>query len=166
MGRGKSVLPHCRPTGLGSGRAAKRPLARWDGWHPQRGFQTPDMNSFAHYAYGAVYQWIVENIGGIHSTAPGFAKLLIRPELPPADSAAGRKLTWANVDYRSPAGPIKSGWKREGAKVSYDIVVPVAAEVSLAAGPLGRITGATAVPGPNGRHQFTLAPGHHRIVVE
>lgn len=139
---------------------------RWDGWHPQRGFQDPGMNSFAHYAYGAVYQWIVENVGGIHAAAPGFAKLLIRPELPPADSEAGRKLSWASVDFASPAGPIQSGWKREGAKVSYDIVVPVAAEVSLAAGPLGHLTGASAAPGPNGRHQFTLAAGRHQIVVE
>ena len=139
---------------------------RWDGWHPQRGFQTPDMNSFAHYAYGAVYQWMVENIGGIHSAAPGFAKVLISPVLPPADSEAGLKLTWANVDYRSPAGPIKSGWKRDGTKVTYQIDVPVAAEVSLAAGPHGRITGASSGPVSKGRHQITLAPGHHQITTE
>lgn len=31
---------------------------RWDGWTPERGFQDPDMNSFAHYAYGAVVGWM------------------------------------------------------------------------------------------------------------
>ena len=40
---------------------------RWDGWTPEKGFQDPGMNSFAHYSFGAVYQWMVENIGGIRS---------------------------------------------------------------------------------------------------
>ena len=104
--------------------------------------------------------------GGIHSAAPGFAKVLISPVLPPADSEAGRKLTWANVDYRSPAGHIKSGWKRDGTKVTYEIDVPVPAEVSLASGPQGHITGATTAPDSNGNHQLTLAPGHHQITTE
>ena len=44
---------------------------RWDGWTPEKGFQDPGMNSFAHYSFGAVYQWMVENIGGIKSDGPG-----------------------------------------------------------------------------------------------
>jgi len=38
---------------------------RWNGWTPETGFGDPGMNSFAHYSFGAVYQWMVENIGGI-----------------------------------------------------------------------------------------------------
>ena len=45
---------------------------RWDGWTPEKGFQDPGMNSFAHYSFGAVYQWMVENIGGIRSAAPSY----------------------------------------------------------------------------------------------
>ena len=52
---------------------------RWDGWTPEKGFQDPGMNSFAHYSFGAVYQWMVENIGGIRSTAPPTNKSSSRP---------------------------------------------------------------------------------------
>ncbi len=40
---------------------------RWNGWTPETGFGDPGMNSFAHYSFGAVYQWMVENIGGIRN---------------------------------------------------------------------------------------------------
>ena len=38
---------------------------RHDGWTPERGFQDPGMNSFAHYAFGAVTQWMFEHVGGL-----------------------------------------------------------------------------------------------------
>ena len=47
---------------------------RWDGWTPEKGFQDAGMNSFAHYSFGAVYQWMVENIGGIRSDGAGLSK--------------------------------------------------------------------------------------------
>ena len=37
------------------------------------------MNSFAHYSFGAVYQWIVENIGGIRSEVPSYKHIIIAP---------------------------------------------------------------------------------------
>ncbi len=68
---------------------------RWDGWTPEGGFQDPGMNSFAHYSFGAVYQWMVENIGGIRGVEPGYAHFTIAPQ-------PGGKLTWANTRYDSP----------------------------------------------------------------
>ena len=53
---------------------------RWDGWTPEKGFQDPGMNSFAHYSFGAVYQWMVENIGGIRSDGPGYRRIIIAPK--------------------------------------------------------------------------------------
>ena len=38
---------------------------RWDGWTPEKGFQDPGMNSFAHYAFGAVGEWMFTTIGGL-----------------------------------------------------------------------------------------------------
>ena len=52
---------------------------RWDGWTPEKGFQDPGMNSFAHYSFGAVYQWMVENIGGIRSDGPAYKHMIIAP---------------------------------------------------------------------------------------
>ena len=53
---------------------------RWNGWTPEQGFGDPGMNSFAHYSFGAVYQWMFENIGGIRQTSPGYKTVLIAPE--------------------------------------------------------------------------------------
>ena len=63
---------------------------RWDGWTPEKGFQDPGMNSFAHYSFGAVYQWMVENIGGIKSDGPAYKHITIAPKLDP-------NLTWART---------------------------------------------------------------------
>ena len=63
---------------------------RWDGWTPDKGFQDPGMNSFAHYSFGAVYQWMVENIGGIRSDGPAYKHIVIEPWLDP-------NLNWAKT---------------------------------------------------------------------
>ena len=82
---------------------------RWDGWTPEHGFQNPGMNSFAHYAFGAVYRWMVENIGGIRNDGPAYKRILIAPQ-------PGGGLTWAKVGYRSIQGQIESDWKLEGGR--------------------------------------------------
>ena len=99
---------------------------RWDGWTPERGFHDPGMNSFAHYSFGAVYQWIVENIGGIRSLQPGYKKLLIAPQI-------GGELTWANTDYDSIRGRISSHWKVADGELQLDVSIPAntMAEVRL-----------------------------------
>lgn len=76
---------------------------RWDGWTPEKGFQDPAMNSFAHYSFGAVYQWMVENIAGIRADAPGYARITIAPQ-------PGGKLRFADTTYISIRGPIVSNW--------------------------------------------------------
>lgn len=90
---------------------------RWDGWTPEKGFQDPGMNSFAHYAFGAVYRWMVENIGGIHAAEPGYRKILIAPQIDP-------RLTWAQVAYDSCRGEIRVHWRIEGGKLLMDVTVP------------------------------------------
>src|SRR6185312_110472 len=71
---------------------------RWDGWTPEKGFQDPGMNSFAHYSFGAVYQWMVENIGGIRSSDDSaYAHILIAPH-------PGGTITWARTSYNSVHG--------------------------------------------------------------
>jgi alpha-L-rhamnosidase len=97
---------------------------RWDGWTPEKGFQDAGMNSFAHYSFGAVYQWMVENIGGIRSDGPAYKKLVIAPQ-------PGGKLTWANVGYESVRGPIESNWKLEGGKLLLDVTIPPGATATV-----------------------------------
>ena len=99
---------------------------RWDGWTPEKGFQDPGMNSFAHYSFGAVYQWMVENIGGIRSLEPGYKKILIAPQI-------GGELTWANTDYDSIHGRISSHWRIDDRQLTLEVSVPAntTAEVRL-----------------------------------
>jgi alpha-L-rhamnosidase len=75
------------------------------------------MNSFAHYSFGAVCQWIFENIGGISPAEPGFGSIVIKPAL-------GGGLTWSNCSYDSVRGTITCNWRVEGDKKVFDISVP------------------------------------------
>ena len=91
---------------------------RWNGWTPDQGFGDAAMNSFAHYAYGAVYLWISENIGGIKSSAPGFKKIIIKP-------VPGGNFTRAKCEYKSINGTISTNWKLNKNKFSLDVEIPV-----------------------------------------
>jgi alpha-L-rhamnosidase len=90
---------------------------RWDGWTPDQGFQTPSMNSFNHYAFGAVGEFLYKYVGGIRRAAPGFREILIAPE-------PGGGLTWANVTYDSIRGKITSSWTHEGELFELTVMIP------------------------------------------
>lgn len=90
---------------------------RWDGWTPEAGFQDPGMNSFAHYSFGAVYGWMVQNLGGIRSTKPGFGELVIEPVFDP-------KLEHCRLVYDSIRGPISTEWKNDGQRRHLTVVIP------------------------------------------
>jgi alpha-L-rhamnosidase len=91
---------------------------RWDGWTPDKGFQDPAMNSFNHYAFGSVGQWMYGSIAGIDTGTPGFKKILLRPN--PGDG-----LTHATAMYDSIRGTIESSWKRDGETTTYKFTIPV-----------------------------------------
>ncbi|WP_165221750.1 family 78 glycoside hydrolase catalytic domain [Aquisphaera insulae] len=89
---------------------------RWDGWTPEKGFQDPGMNSFAHYSFGAVYQWMVENIGGIKAAAPAYKQIIIEPR-------PGR-LESAETSYKSIRGEIATKWAENGDVLSLTTTIP------------------------------------------
>jgi alpha-L-rhamnosidase len=97
---------------------------RWDGWTPEKGFQDPGMNSFAHYSFGAVYQWMAENIGGIHAIADSARTITIAPQIDP-------KLTWAKVGYHSPRGEIRTDWKVDGDRLTLNVVIPANVKATI-----------------------------------
>ena len=90
---------------------------RWDSWHPERGFQTPDMNSFNHYAFGAVGEWLFRSVAGIDLQRPGFREIAIHPRL-------DRSLGYVRAQYDSIAGRIGSAWRFEGAVLRHEVIVP------------------------------------------
>ncbi|MFT3784112.1 MAG: family 78 glycoside hydrolase catalytic domain [Nibricoccus sp.] len=90
---------------------------RWDGWTPDKGFQTIAMNSFNHYAFGSVGEFMYRQILGIEPAEPGFKSISIRP-------AVGHGLTWAHGSYDSVAGRISTAWKLEKETLTLDIEIP------------------------------------------
>ncbi|MCD8739263.1 glycoside hydrolase family 78 protein [Mucilaginibacter roseus] len=90
---------------------------RWDGIKPDGSFQTPNMNSYNHYAYGAIGDWMYKNIAGIQPAAPGYKKITIKPII-------GGKLTSAEGTLDSDYGLISSRWKIENGKFNITVVIP------------------------------------------
>ncbi len=94
----------------------------WERWNSFRDGQFGDvsMNSFNHYAYGAAMEWLYAVAAGIRPDTddPGFRKVLLDPR-------PGGSLQWLKAEYDSPAGRIKSAWKRlPSGKVEYTFTVP------------------------------------------
>jgi len=98
---------------------------RWDGYTPEKGFQDPGMNSFAHYAYGAVMGWVFANVGGIDNSAPGFARIKIAPKIDP-------RLRWAKTSYDSVRGPVRTEWRKANGKVTLAVEIPPNATATIA----------------------------------
>jgi alpha-L-rhamnosidase len=90
---------------------------RWDGWTPEKGFQDAGMNSFAHYSFGAVYQWMVENIGGIRSDGPSYRRIVVAPQM-------DERITRADTSYDSIRGRIESAWERKDGTLSLQVTIP------------------------------------------
>lgn len=78
---------------------------RWDGWTHDKGFQDPGMNSFNHYAYGAIGAWLYQVVAGIDlfEDGPGYKRILLRP-------TPGKGVTSASAAMISPYGKIQSDW--------------------------------------------------------
>ena len=90
---------------------------RWNSWTPDKGFGDVGMNSFNHYAYGAIGEWLYSTVAGISELAPGFKKILLRPQ-------PHEKLTHASAALESPYGKISSAWKRTRSTFTWTVVVP------------------------------------------
>ncbi|MCK4967247.1 alpha-L-rhamnosidase, partial [bacterium] len=93
---------------------------RWDGIKPDGSFQTSSMNSFNHYAYGAIGDWMYRVAAGIdtYEDSPGYKKIRIKPHI-------GGGLTYVAADFETYYGKISSHWKLENKKVVLDVEIPV-----------------------------------------
>jgi alpha-L-rhamnosidase len=92
---------------------------RWDGIKPDGSFQNITMNSFNHYSYGAIGDWMYKNMAGLNpdAEAPGYKKIIIAPK-------PGGGITSANAELETQYGKAKSAWKIEGGKIMLDVVIP------------------------------------------
>ena len=101
---------------------------RWNSWTPEAGFGDVNMNSFNHYAYGAIGRWIYDTVAGLalDPARPGYRHALIAPQ-------PGGGLTHARATLRSISGPIASGWTLDGERLRVEVSLPpnVTATVAL-----------------------------------
>ncbi|HEY6061385.1 MAG TPA: family 78 glycoside hydrolase catalytic domain, partial [Gemmatimonadales bacterium] len=117
-------------------RGATTMWERWDGIRPDSTFEDPGMNSFNHYAFGAVGDWMYRTIGGIDAdpAAPGYRKARIAPH-------PGAGLTHARASLETLYGTLASAWRRDGRQFVLEVTVPpnTSAEVTLWETEVGRI---------------------------
>ncbi len=110
---------------------------RWDGVKPDGTFEPQDMNSFNHYAYGAVGEWLYTAIGGINidTSAPGYKHVLIAPQ-------PGGGFTDASASHSSPYGRVSTEWKLRDHHMRIVVVVPpnTTATIRLAGAQIGSIS--------------------------
>ncbi|WLW58751.1 alpha-L-rhamnosidase [Streptomyces sp. YU58] len=103
---------------------------RWNSYSEQDGFGPVSMNSFNHYAYGAVMEWMYAYMAGIarDPDSPGFKHFVLRPHLDPTG-----RITHVAGAHESPYGEIRSEWTvgDRGARLSYDALVPANSEATL-----------------------------------
>jgi alpha-L-rhamnosidase len=101
---------------------------RWDGIRPNGAFQDKAMNSFNHYSYGSVGEWLYSYIAGLNTDElqPGYRHIVLSPH-------PGGGLTWAKAEYESMYGRIVSFWRLENGRMIYQIQIPcnTTAEVIL-----------------------------------
>ena len=153
------------------GQGATTTWERWDGYVKGSGFQDSQMNSFNHYATGAVAEWIYRVVLGINDNPaePGFRRFSIRP-------VPGGGLTWAKGSYQSIRGTIESGWRLVDGALTMDVRVPpnTVAEVFVPAGSAEQVseggTPAASAPGvrwlrmQDGAAVFEVQSGRYSFV--
>jgi alpha-L-rhamnosidase len=92
---------------------------RWDGRKPDGTFQDKGMNSFNHYAYGAIGDWMYRVMAGIEvdPAQPGYRHIRIQPQ-------PGGRFTSANASHQSMYGRVASSWTLKGGSFELSIEVP------------------------------------------
>ena len=93
---------------------------RWDGIKPDGSFQTPSMNSFNHYAYGAIGNWMYREAAGIKTDpqVPGYKAIQIKP-------IVTQKLNFVKADLLTYYGKVASEWRWSLGQLIFDVTIPV-----------------------------------------
>jgi alpha-L-rhamnosidase len=134
---------------------------RWDGIREDGSIFEPRMNSYNHYAYGAVCQWLFEGVAGFRPdpAVPAFKHIFFEPTIIPA-------LSPVSATHDSAAGRIEAGWKVDGDRVAYEITVPEGASGTLVFSPDYKdivVDGLQFNWSGTDKARSLLAPGRHQV---
>ncbi len=143
---------------------------RWDAWTHDKGFNDAGMNSYNHYAYGAVGHWLYAVVAGIDldPDQPGYSRIRFAPR-------PGGGLTHARASLRSMHGLIESAWRIEGDRLIAKLTVPPnttatlrlptadASAITESARPAAQAQGVKLTGTADGIAVFDLAAGHYEF---
>ena len=120
---------------------------RWNSYTLESGMGPAGMNSFNHYAYGCVCQWIWETAAGIAAdpAKPGFKHVVMKP-------VPDKRLGSMDASYASAAGLVKSSWKYVGDQWTWEFTIPEGA------------TATVTLPGETESKEY--GPGQYTVVKE
>lgn len=109
---------------------------RWNSYTKDKGFGDSGMNSFNHYAYGAVGEWLFRYMAGISFDVqqPGFKHIILQPQpdLRTSIPEGQKRITNTNASYKSQYGSINSDWKQQqDGSLVYDFTVPANTTATL-----------------------------------
>ncbi|WP_082008380.1 family 78 glycoside hydrolase catalytic domain [Microbacterium mangrovi] len=149
------------------GKGATTVWERWNSIMPDGSFGPVGMNSFNHYAYGAVGEWMYRTMAGVSALEPGYRKVLIAPQ-------PGTGVDWVDYSLDTPYGTVSSNWRRDAAgALELDAVVPAntTAEVRIPAAtrwavteggkPAASSSGVTFVRYEDGAAVFSVGSGSY-----
>ena len=118
---------------------------RWDSYTKEDGFgrHNAAMNSFSHYSFGAVCEWMFNTLAGIRAHEPGYQKIIIRPRPAlPGSNAEREVINWVKASHESVRGRIVSNWRVKDGRFELDVEIPAntTATVIIPATPESQIT--------------------------
>jgi alpha-L-rhamnosidase len=155
---------------------------RWNSYTRDHGFggaQNAQMNSFAHYAFGAVCEWMFSQLAGIQTDGPAYRRIIIRPTPPsPGSNPDHKPIEWVKAHYDSIRGRIASGWKVEDGRFSLGITIPAnttatvsmpareAASVTESGKPLAESEGVKFLRTEGGRVVLAVESGRYKFAAK
>ncbi len=156
---------------------------RWDSFTKEHGFQgrngkqNAEMNSFSHYSFGAVCEWMFNDLAGIQWGRPGYRTIIIHPHPPtPGSNPDQAPIHWVRAHYDSIRGRIESRWRRTADRFELETRIPAntTATVHLPAIrvdditegglPIARAAGVKLLRLIDGEAELAVAAGHYRFV--
>ncbi|HEX7189021.1 MAG TPA: family 78 glycoside hydrolase catalytic domain, partial [Actinomycetes bacterium] len=99
------------------GKGATTIWERWNSIMPDGSFGPIEMNSFNHYAYGAVGEWMYRTMAGVSAQEPGYKQILIAPE-------PGQGIDSSAFSHETPYGTVRSSWTAGAEGLKLDVTVP------------------------------------------
>ncbi len=97
---------------------------RWNSYTKEEGIHEPSMNSFSHYAFGAVSEWIFSRLIGLDLDQAGYERVRVRPHPPSAGFAGEHRLDAIGGTYDSVRGRIGVSWRVAGSGLELLVTVP------------------------------------------